>query len=491
MSISFDSIPTNLRVPFVYAEFDNTNAVSGPALMPYRNLVIGQRIASGQPVAALTPIRVTSPAQAKNYFGAGSMLAQMLERQLQNNSVTETWAIALDDDAAAQAATGALTVGGTVSAGVIYLYIGGRRVKVGVSGDDALSDIASNIVDAITANTDLSVSAAVDGVTAEKVNLTARNKGVAGNDLDIRVNYYDGESLPEGLTLTITAMSGGQANPDIEDVWAAIGDEHYNVITNPYTDAANLTALETELVDRWGPLRMIEAMAFSAATGTHSALGTLGDSRNSPHVSIMNGAGSPSPTWEIAAAVAGKVSYYANIDPARPFQTLTLDGILPPKTQDRFTLQENNLLLFDGISTFMVDDGGLVRIQRLITTYKTNPQGAEDISYLDVNTPLTLGYLRYDFRNYILRKYPRHKLGNDSTNYGAGQAIMTPKLGKAEAIARFRVWEEQGLVENIDQFKNDLICERNESDPNRLDWYLPPDLMNQFRVGGAKIGFIL
>jgi phage tail sheath gpL-like len=68
---------------------------------------------------------------------------------------------------------------------------------------------------------------------------------------------------------------------------------------------------------------------------------------------------------------------------------------------------------------------------------------------------------------------------------------MTPKLGKAEAIARFRVWEEQGLVENIDQFKNDLICERNESDPNRLDWYLPPDLMNQFRVGGAKIGFIL
>ncbi len=79
------------------------------------------------------------------------MLAQMLERQLQNNSVTETWAIALDDDGAATAATGALTVGGTVSAGVIYLYIGGRRVKVGVSGDDELSDIASNIVDAITA----------------------------------------------------------------------------------------------------------------------------------------------------------------------------------------------------------------------------------------------------------------------------------------------------------------------------------------------------
>jgi phage tail sheath gpL-like len=364
-------------------------------------------------------------------------------------------------------------------------------LKVGVSAGDALGDIATNIADAINANTDLAVSAAVNGGTPEKVDLTARNKGAVANDIDVRVNYYDGESLPDGLTLDITAMTGGEANPDIADVWAVIGDEHYNVITNPYTDTANLTALEAELLDRWGPLRMIEAHAFSAATGTHAELGTLGDSRNSPHVTIMNAAGSPSPSYEIAAAVAGVVSYYGNIDPARPFQTLQLDGILPPKPEDRFTLQENNLLLFDGISTFSVDAGGAVRIQRLITTYKTNAQGAEDISYLDVNTPLTLAYLRYDFRNYILRKYPRHKLGNDSTNYGAGQAIMTPKVGKAEAIARFRIWESIGLVENIDQFKTDLICERNEADPNRLDWYLPPDLMNQFRVGAAQIGFIL
>ena len=57
--------------------------------MPYRNLVIGQRLATGT-VPALTPIRVTSAAQAKTYFGAGSMLAHMLERQLENNNVTET-----------------------------------------------------------------------------------------------------------------------------------------------------------------------------------------------------------------------------------------------------------------------------------------------------------------------------------------------------------------------------------------------------------------
>ena len=490
MAISFNEIPTTIRVPFVYVEFDNSRAVRGPALMPYRNLVIGQRLATGT-VPALTPIRVTSAAQAKTYFGAGSMLAHMLERQLENNNVTETWAIALDDEAAGVRATGAITVGGAVSTGTIRLYIGGRRLTVGVSAGDALADVAAAIQTAIAANTDLPVTAAVDKNHNTGINITARHKGAFANDIDIRHGHYDGEGLPDGLTLAISALSGGAANPDIAAVWAAIGDEHYNVVTMPYTDAANLTALENELADRWGPLRMIEGMAFAAAAGTHSELGTLGDSRNSPHLSIMNAAGSPTPPYEWAAAVAGIVSYHGNIDPARPFQTLALKGVLPAKQEDRLTLRENNLLLFDGISTHMVDAGGTVHLQRVITTYKVNAQGAEDISYLDVNTPLTLAYLRYDFRNYILRKYPRHKLANDGTRYGAGQAVITPKVGKAEAIARFRVWEEQGLVENIDRFKNDLIVERNAGDPNRLDWMLPPDLVNQFRVGGVQIGFLL
>lgn len=490
MTISFNDIPTTIRVPFVYVEFDNSRAVSGPALMPYKCLVIGQRLAAGT-VAEMVPTRVTSAAQAKGYFGTGSMLAHMLERQLANNNFTETWAVAIDDDAAGVAAAGSVKVGGVTAAGTIALYIGGRRVRVGVSAGDTLVEVATAIQEAIAAATDLPVTAAINGVDDTQVDITARHKGAAGNDIDIRHSYYDGEALPTGLTLTITAMADGATNPDISDVWAAIGDEHYNVVTMPYTDAANLVALETELADRWGPLRMIEGMAFAAATGTHAELGTLGDSRNSPHVSIMNAAGSPTPPYEWAAAVAGNVAYYGNSDPARPFQTLVLTDILAPKQEDRFTLQENNLLLFDGISTHKVDAGGNVTIQRLITTYKVNAQGAEDVSYLDVNTPLTLAYLRYDFRNYILRKYPRHKLANDGTRYGAGQAIITPKIGKAEAIARFRVWEELGLVEDIDQFKADLICERNGADQTRLDWMLPPNLVNQFRVGGVQVGFLL
>ena len=128
-----------------------------------------------------------------------------------------------------------------------------RRLTVGVSAGDALADVAAAIQTAIAANTDLPVTAAVDKSHNTKINITARHKGAFANDIDIRHSHYDGEGLPDGLTLAISALSGGAANPDITTVWAAIGDEHYNVVTMPYTDAANLTALESELADRWGP----------------------------------------------------------------------------------------------------------------------------------------------------------------------------------------------------------------------------------------------
>jgi phage tail sheath gpL-like len=144
----------------------------------------------------------------------------------------------------------------------------------------------------------------------------------------------------------------------------------------------------------------------------------------------------------------------------------------------------------DGISTFDVVTSDVV-IQRAITMYQLNGSGAASISYLNVETLLTLMYMRYDFRTTIRTKYPRAKLANDGVRVQAGMQVMTPAVGKTEALAIFRKWEYMGLCENVSQFKRDLICIRNISDPDRLDWTLSPDLINQFRVGAALIQFLL
>ncbi|HEX7124683.1 MAG TPA: phage tail sheath subtilisin-like domain-containing protein, partial [Thermodesulfobacteriota bacterium] len=435
-------------------------------------------------------IRILSGDEAEQQFGRGSMLAAMCRALKANNATTETWAFPLEDNPAGTAATGSITVGGVASAaGTLTLYVAGIRVQVAVAAGQTLAQIATALAAALTAKTELPVTAAVDGVDQTKVNVTARHKGEAGNSLDLRINYLQGEALPAGLTVTIVQPTGGTGNPDVTAVFTAIGDAQYHTIILPYTDAANLTVVETELAERFGPLKQIEGHAYAAAAGTHAALGTLGDSRNSPHVSIMGASGSPTPPYEWAAAFGAVIAFHGQIDPARPFQTLPLVGILPPAESARFTREERDLLLHDGISTFTVDAGGQVRIERAITTYKTNAFGLPDPSYLDVNTLLTLAFLRFSVRTRIAQKFPRHKLAGDDAIIGPGQAIVTPSVLRLELIALFQLWQEAGLVEDLEQFKRDLVVEIDATDPNRVNALIPPNCVNQFRVFTGLLQF--
>lgn len=482
------TIPTNLRAPIMAVEFDSSRAFQGPAVLAYKALLIGGRLTSGT-VAEKVLKPITSADQAGNYFGFGSELHRMARKWFKNNKFTETIACALADDATGVPATGSIAFSGTATAaGVVYAYIGGQRVTAAVTSGDA----ATAVGDALKAAADLVTSLATTQLaTTGTVAFTAKNDGEEGNSITLRLNYNAGEELPAGITAVITPMASGANNPDIQDVLDILGDEWYQVIVSPYTDATNLTAIEAELADRFDAIRMIDGVYFCAKRDTQGNLTTFGNGRNSPHVSCFEATDVIDTVGEYAAAIAGQIAAEGSIDPARPFQSLELKDISPVPVAERFDFTERNILLSDGISTVRVDHAGVVRIERAITMYQKNPSGADDIAYLNVNTLLTLLYIRYDWRNHINTNYPRAKLADDGVRVGPGQQVMTPKTGKAEALVKFRQWEVMGLVENFDQFKNDLQCYRSLSDPDRLEWVLPPDLMNQFRVGGSVIQFLL
>lgn len=68
-------------------------------------------------------------------------------------------------------------------------------------------------------------------------------------------------------------------------------------------------------------------------------------------------------------------------------------------------------------------------------------------------------------KSVITSKYPRHKLANDGTSFGAGQAIVTPNVIKGEMLSIYRQLERAGIVENFELFKQYLIVERNADNP--------------------------
>lgn len=490
--VSFNEIPTNLRVPFVAAEIDGSRASQGPALLAYRALLMGQRIAGAGTAAANSVHKVTSADQVAGLAGRGSMLHRQALAWFAANKSTECHVLVLEDDGAGVAASGTVTISGSpTAAGTFALYLGGQRVAVAVTTSDTPTTIAAALATAIgtvSGTKDYPVKASANlGV----LTLTAHHKGAVGNEIDVRVNYRDGEATPAGLTVAIVAMASGATNPTLTSGIAALGDSWFNVIAHPFTDATSLSAIETELASRFGPMRMIDGVAITAKAASYGTVAALGAARNSKHSVIVRTDSSPTPPDEYAAHVAGVVAYYSQIDPARPLQTLPLPWVKAPAEADRDTLQERNLLLYSGISTARVAAGDVVQIERLITTYQTNPAGTADTAFLSLETMLTLMYLRFSFRARISSRYPRHKLANDGARFASGQAVITPKLGKAEAIAWFREMEALGLVEGFDQFKADLVVERNTSDPTRLDFLLPADLINQLIVTAAQVQFLL
>jgi len=485
--MDFNEIPNDWRVPLAYVEFDNSQANQGAVSSGHKRVLIGQRLALTATIAAGEMVRVTQADQADQFFGEGSMLAEMARATLDADRTIETWAIALDEDAAGNAASGTLTVSAApTEAGTLALYVAGHRVRVALADDDTVEDIATAIAAGINANGRLPVTAAA---AAGVVTLTCKWKGETGNDIDLRTNYYSGEMYAADFALTIVPMSGGTANPDIATAIAAMGDTWFKTLAMPFTDTANLNLLADELVERFGPLMSSDGIAYTAYRGNHSETATFGASRNDHVYSHMGTNSVPEPTWVWAATNAAIASRYLSADPARPLQTLVLPGLKPPAPSDRWDMFERNLLLFDGISTYTVNAAGQVQIESQITNYQVNSYGSEDPSYLYVNTPATLGELRARTRAWVTQTFPRHKLRGNGT-VRPGSAVVTPEIFRDAYLGGVAVpAEDDGLIENAEALVQAMICEIDSNNPNRLNTLTTPDLVNQFRMYAERMQF--
>lgn len=487
--VTFNTIPASTRTPAVRIEFDGSRAQGAPSPTQFAALLIGQKRSAGT-VAELVPTVITREDQAAQFFGAGSMLQDMARAFLAQSPGAEITCVAIDDPSGGSAATGSVVfAASSPAAGSVAVWIGGRRYSVPVTTSSTASTLASALVSAIAADPASLVTASASTGT---VTLTARHVGAAAGAIDIRHSHASDESLPAGVTVTVNAMSGGAGDVDLAEVVAALpAAKQYHVVACPYTDSTNLGVLKTELDSRAGQERQLTGLAFAATTGNFSTAQTLGNAHNSPWLSVMSVFASPSPVWAIAAAVAGAAAGSAAIDPARPFQTLPLVGIVAPKPSALFSRAEREILLTDGVATSVVNASGEVTIERLVTTYQTSPAGAADTAYLDATTVFTLDLIRRETSQVIRTKFPRHKLANDGTRFAPGQAVVTPSIVRAELVALATTWVDRGLVENIEGFKAGLIVQRNALDPSRLDVQMPPDLVNGLIVTAIQIQFRL
>ncbi len=503
MSIQFSEIPSDNLVPMFMTEFDNTNAAKSGA-MPWKNLIIGQPL-SGKSETELK--QITSDEQADALYGAGSQLALMIRAFRKNARNSELWALPVADASTSAKATGKISV--TIesdvlegsekvlaASGAIRLMVGGQKVPVNVVAGSAKAEVAKAIADAVNENGNLPVTAESSGAD---VTLTAKNAGSCGIGIDIRVNHYQGEELPAGLSLGIDAMENAGADPQYETalIKGKIDGTWFNAMAVGSSESSNVAYVKELLDERWTATVQETGVCFFSPNGNGTDSGTASletitdgaDALNSQVVVMPAIPETPTPGFEVAAAVLGCIAPKALNDPAKPLSNWAVTGIVAPKETEREGLEGNNAILKSGAALLTAGNDGSVYLKRVVTTYKRTANGAKDTSYQQLEKVFTLSFLRWDWNNYLAGRYPHAKLADDGTDFGPGQVVMTPKLGEAELLGRYEYWISKGLVQDYATFKANLVVCRDPDDDTALEFLIPADLIDQFFIGKSKIQF--
>jgi len=516
MTIQFQHYSFTNRVPGVYAEVNNSNGNTVQA--QYRTLIIGQMLGTtGLTGVPNVPVISNGPANAAAIYGNGSMLADMVATYQQNDTFGELWELPLADDSGSTKASANVSFLGTATvAGTFALYVAGDRFPVGVSVGDTDVIVATNVCKSLCQQTlqvtvwigtkQLALTNATtpllctDASTATIASATPivfkyLHGCIVGNDTHLRLNYGGapaGEVAPVGIAPTVTGFSGGTVNPSLTTALANLGAQTYDFIIVPFNDTVSLNAIQNLLNDtsgRWAWSQSLFGHAFAAIKGTLGTVTTFGVGRDDQHMSVLPMYDTPSPTWEIAAAFGAQVAISQRADPALPVTQVPLIGIYAPPIQNRFQLSDRNTLLYDGLSTYVAGNDGVVYLERVVTTYQTQPvTGAIDSSYLDVETMGTLAWIIRDLRAWLSTTFARSKLVSDATKIvGSMSGFVTPNLVRLSVIQRYRYYEGIGIVQN-----GDIVCPQIAVE-NRGNGFLavllPPDLCNQLRGVAVLVKF--
>ncbi|MDC7787966.1 phage tail sheath C-terminal domain-containing protein [Rhodoplanes sp. TEM] len=489
MTITFDEIPYDLRKPGTYVEvapvYDRKSGTYG---WPARAVLLVQKLSTGS-AAAATIYRITRPAQGASLFGAGSIGDRMVQAFKAANKTTDLYAIALADKGDGVQATGTFVfTGPATAAGTIAVHVADHRVTVGVAASDSATTIGAAVAAALTAVADLEVTASA---TTGTVTVTAKHKGEAGNALQLAVNPRIDDVMPAGVGCTVTAMSGGSGNPDVTTLLDAIAAEWFTGAVTAWTDSTSLAALAAWAAERYTAMAHKDVKIYWGPHGTFGQLGTLGGYTNSPHMPSAPGANrSASPPWAWAASLAGIAEAQLAADPARQLRGLALPGIAAPASADRFTEEEQDLLLHSGISTFEVDTDGTVRLDRVITTFKTTSDGAESDAWLDITVPATLSRIRYDWRAHTAATYPRHKLASDGSPAAEhSPTVVTPQKLHGSWAARCQVYERNGWIQDATETVGRSSFERDADDRHRVNSIQRVKVMDNLIVLAGRLEF--
>jgi phage tail sheath gpL-like len=486
------SIPGNIVAP-IFA-FDVTSG--GQFENESRTILIGHASSAGSLAAgAIAPCNNEYDARA--LCGAGSMLESKFLTARRNAPAEEIWVGNIADSGTAEIRTVTVTnvpAGG----GQATILIAGEPVSVEIAPGASTSAVATSLAAAIAgyfnrfSRISLPFTASV---AAAIVTLTARHKGIYAAGLDISVPDVDGGNAFTG-NLTFATGTAGAGVPSIANVLAAMGDEPFDKILCPFSDATNLGYLKdflSEVSGRWAFNRQIYGHAFVVKTDSTTDLTTYSLALDNWHITTIprfenGGFAEPDYVWLAGevARIAPWLGSGSNGDVSRNQTGLVVEGITPPRDRAYYMdYATRDAFLKAGLSTWTVSRGGDVQIDKIITHYQTGPGGAPDTTFRDIQRVFQLTYALRKFRAALAYEHSNKALADD--NPDNFEAITTPRAIRDTLYHTYA--SMSGVLENAETALAGMSVVRDADNKNRVNVVVPMDFVNALDIfaGLAKV----
>lgn len=214
---------SNVSNPIVDMPIVGANTVAQNAAQ--RLAFVAAKLAGGSATAGELVADVEK-ADVATLFGEGSEAMDGFLAAREINPYTPIDIVPIDDPTGDAAVGSFLFTGTATAAKVCEAGISSSRNGVALisvaEGDDGAA-IAQKVEDAFSTKTTNVCTVAVDGTEDTQANITYNHDGVQGNSIPI---YFNG-TIP-GVTVAVTAMTGGSGVPTLTSTYAELAGTRYN-----------------------------------------------------------------------------------------------------------------------------------------------------------------------------------------------------------------------------------------------------------------------
>lgn len=431
----------------------NVNILSSNifASLDERNiLLVGQKTSAGSATSGELKNFITAN-ELNSFFGADSRIAiagkALLKTLAISNKRPKLNAIALDDSASGAFATGSIAITGTATeTGNLAFYL--DSIKNGAySIDVAIGDTAVAIATKLDALVNANASCPANSTLATStLTLTAVNKGLVGNDIGLKV-----AGSVAGISITLTAFSGGTGIPTITSLFDTIVNSKLRFTTIVYPAEFTLSTLTALTESRFNVNNnVLDGLGIITKTDTYANNNSFLDALNFKTLDVIcnnkiasakhKGGAIFENNLTISAVIGAirelRLTVNSNISAimsngetqgglfngAIPyFNTLSLELPIIEIGNDYLEEERDEIKASGGSCPTNNGSNTYIDINKQLTTYKTDGLGQVDTTYKSVNTVDTMSIVReYFFRN-IKKDFAQHALTS-------GQVVANRKM---------------------------------------------------------------